>query len=261
VQLAFDSGTILPLVYPLLALALSCIGSLVVDYALVALERARVRWVFARFVPEQVVSEVLDCADSDLRLGGMRRECTVMFADLRGFTAFAERLDPDRVIEVLNHYLEEMSDAIMEHGGTLVAYMGDGIFSVFGAPLEQPDHADRAVSAAREMLQRLERFNAWVREEGLGDGFRIGIGLNTGEVMSGNVGSQQRLEYTAIGDTTNTASRLEAMTKGTPHQVYAAESVRSAMQDGARELEFVDELRVRGREQPIRVWTLRPAGD
>ena len=121
---------------------------------------------------------------------------------------------------MLNRYLTAMSDAILDHGGTLVAYMGDGIMAVFGAPVASTDHADRALAAARAMLQRLEEFNAWIRERGHGDGFKMGIGLHSGPVMSGNVGSARRLEYAAIGDTTNTAARLEGMTKGTPYQLF-----------------------------------------
>jgi adenylate cyclase len=180
-----------------------------------------------------------------------------MFSDLRGFTSMAESLAPDQVIDVLNHYLSEMSDAIMDHGGTLVAYMGDGIMAVFGAPIEQDDHADRALAAAREMLaERLPRFNAWLREEGLGDGFRIGIGLNSGAVMSGQVGSERRLEYTAIGDTTNTAARLEGMTKGTPHQLFVAATTRAALRVPVADLEPLGELAVRGRSTRIEVWTI-----
>ena len=139
-----------------------------------------------------------------------------MFSDLRGFTSFAETLEPATVIGALNRYLTAMSEAILDHGGTLVAYMGDGIMAVFGAPLAQDDHADRALAAARDMLERLEGFNEWLRQEGLHEGFKMGIGLNSGQVMSGHVGSERRLEYTALGDTTNTAARLEGMTKGTP---------------------------------------------
>ena len=117
----------------------------------IAFERAQTREAFARFVPEAVVDEVLRSADG-LRLGGVQREGTVMFSDLRGFTRFAETLEPAQVIDALNRYLTEMSEAILDHGGTLVAYMGDGIMAVFGAPLQQPDHADRALAAAREML-------------------------------------------------------------------------------------------------------------
>jgi adenylate cyclase len=150
-----------------------------------------------------------------------------------------------------------MSDAILNHGGTLVAYMGDGIMAVFGAPIEQDDHADRALRAASEMLwERLPAFNDWIRSEGLGDGFRMGIGLNSGSVMSGNVGSERRLEYTAIGDTTNTASRIESMTKGTPHQLFLADATRSRLHDPPAELIDVGELEVRGRQAKVRLWSL-----
>lgn len=260
-QLAFNAGTVLPVVYPLLALVLSALGALAVNYVLDAFERQRVHDTFARFVPAAVVSEVLARTDDDLRLGGERRETTILFSDLRGFTSYSEQLSPDSVIEVLNRYLGEMSDAIMDHGGTLVAYMGDGIMAVFGAPLEQPDHADRAVAAAREMLEvRLPRFNAWMEAAGMGRGFDMGIGLNTGTVMTGQVGSERRVEYTAIGDTTNTASRLEGMTKGTGHQVFISDSTRGALEREVSDLELVGEYEVRGRTQAITVWTLPTPG-
>jgi adenylate cyclase len=261
VQFAFDHGVVLPVVYSLLALALSALGALAVNYVLNALERQRVHDTFARFVPAAVVSEVLARTDDDLRLGGERREATVLFSDLRGFTSYSEQLSPEAVIDVLNRYLGEMSDAIMDHGGTLVAYMGDGIMALFGAPLDQPDHADRAVAAAREMLEaRLPRFNAWMEEAGMGRGFDMGIGLNTGTVMTGQVGSERRVEYTAIGDTTNTASRLEGMTKGTGHQVFIADSTRGALQREVPDLELVGEYEVRGRSRAITVWTLPTRG-
>jgi adenylate cyclase len=256
-QLAFNGGAVIAVVYPVAALLVSILIALAVQYSVAAFERARTRAVFARFVPEHVVDDVLARTGDDLRLGAVRREATVMFTDLRGFTSFAEQVPPDRVVEVLNRYLGEMSDAIMAHDGTLVAYMGDGIMAAFGVPLEQPDHADRALAAAREMLKvRLPAFNAWLASEGLGDGFRMGIGLNTGPVMSGNVGSERRLEYTAIGDTTNTASRLEGMTKGTPHQLFLSESTRDRLQHIPSGLVYVDEVEIRGREARLRVWTL-----
>jgi adenylate cyclase len=255
-QLAFDGGWIVSVVYPLTALAMSAVGALAVTALITAYERQRVRDTFARFVPETVVDDVLERADENLRLAGVRREGSVLFSDLRGFTSFAESLPPDIVIEVLNHYLEEMSDAIMDHGGTLVSYMGDGIMAVFGAPIEQPDHADRAVAAAEEMITaRLASFNGWLTAQGLGEGFRMGVGINSGSVMSGQVGSERRIEYTTVGDTTNTAARLEGMTKGTPHQVFIADSTRTGMADGER-LTFVDEFPVRGRTAGIKVWTL-----
>ena len=258
-QLAFEAGTILPVVYPLLALVLSGLGALAVNYVLTAFERQRIRDTFGRFVPEAGVADVLARGDDgDLRFGGVRRECTVLFSDLRGFTTFSETLPPDKVIEVLNNYLEEMSDAIMDHGGTLVAYMGDGIMAVFGAPTDQTDHADRALAAAREMLNdRLPRFNRWMAGAGYGEGFAMGIGLNSGTVMSGQVGSKRRIEYTAIGDTTNTAARLEGMTKGSGHQLFIAESTRLALETDPGDLELIGDREVRGRAHKITVWTLR----
>ena len=259
-QLAFEGGRVLAFVYPFGALVLSSVGSIAAHYLLAAFERERVRDVFSRFVPEAVVEQVLARTDEDLRLGGVTLEGTVMFTDLRGFTTFAESMPAARVIECLNVYLEEMTDAILGHGGTLVSYEGDGIMAVFGAPIEQDDHADRAVAAAREMLvTRLPRFNDWLREHGLSDGFRMGIGLNTGLVVSGNVGSQRRLEYTAIGDTTNTASRLQGMTKGQTHFLFLADSTRELLQRDVDDLVFVDEFEVRGRQGTVKIWSLESA--
>jgi adenylate cyclase len=259
VQLLFNGGTIVSFVYPIGALVLSSVGALAVQLITEAFERIRTVDLFARFVPEDVVEEVLKSADG-LRLGGVQREGTIMFTDLRGFTSFSESLTPPQVIDVLNHYLSEMSDAILDNGGTLVAYMGDGIFAVFGAPLEQPDHADRALRTAREMLQtRLPRFNEWIRSEGLGDGFRMGIGLNSGMVMSGHVGSERRVEYAAVGDTTNTASRIEGLTKGTPHQLLLSDATREALMQPADDLVFVDEVDIRGRVARMKLWGLNEA--
>jgi adenylate cyclase len=256
-QVAFDHGTVLLFVYPLTALAISTVACIVIWYVLEAIERALTRDVFARFVPEAVVDEVLKRTGGELRLGGETVFGTVMFTDLRGFTTFSEGLDAQRVIGLLNRYLSQISDAVLEHGGTLVSYTGDGMMVVFGAPLEQPDHADRALDAALEILEtRLPQFNAWLREEGFEQGFKMGIGLNSGDFMSGNVGSLQRLEYTAIGDTINTASRIEGMTKGTPYALFVADSTREALTREA-DLVFIDEMPVRGRKAPIKLWTVR----
>jgi adenylate cyclase len=226
-----------------------------------AFERERVRDVFSRFVPEPVVDDVLKNVDKNLRLGGERELVTVLFSDVRGFTGFSETRSPETVIDVLNRYLTSMTDVILKHGGTLVAFMGDGIMAVFGAPIPMDDHADRALAAAREMAgPALGRFNDWLRSAGHGDGFRIGIGLNSGAVMAGNVGSERRLEYTVIGDTTNTASRIEGMTKGTPHTIYMSESTRLMLVGPHPDLEHVDELEIRGRRAKVVIWTVSSDG-
>jgi adenylate cyclase len=254
-QVAFNNDVIISVVYALVAGVAALLLTGAIHGVTVAFERANTRDAFARFVPESVVDQVLQDADG-VRLGGVRGEATVMFSDLRGFTSFAETLQPEQVIDALNRYLTAMSEAILDHGGTLVAYMGDGIMAVFGAPLQQEDHADRALAAARDMLARLEGFNGWLREQELHQGFKMGIGLNTGPVMSGNVGSERRLEYTALGDTTNTAARLEGMTKGTPYQLYLADSTRQALRTPADDLAEVGDFEVRGRKAKIKLWSL-----
>jgi len=220
-------------------------------------ERERVREVFSRFVPEHVVDDVLERTDEDLRLGGSRGVGTVMFTDIREFTAFTERTPPDRVIDLLNEYFGEMIDAIFHHGGTLVGYLGDGLLAVFGAPIPLDDHADRALAAAREMLAvRLPRFNHRVRERTLGNGFEMGIGLNSGLFIAGNVGSARRLEYSVYGDTVNTASRIEGMTKTTRQSVLIADSTRQALRRPPSDLVHVGEFDVRGKRSSIRLWTI-----
>jgi adenylate cyclase len=256
VQLAFNNGVIVSFLYPLASLMLGVVGALAIGLVLDAFERERVRDVFSRFVPEPVVAEVLKNVDDDLRLGGKRQIVTVLFSDVRGFTTFSEAREPEVVIDVLNRYLTMMTDVILGHGGTLVTFMGDGIMAVFGAPIETEDHADRALAAAREMAgPALNSFNEWMAERGETERFRIGIGLNSGAVMAGNVGSERRLEYTVIGDTTNTASRIEGMTKGTPHTIFLADSTRSMLTGEDGDLEHVDSVDIRGRSAQVVIWT------
>jgi adenylate cyclase len=226
------------------------------------IERARVHDLFARFVPADVVDQVVASAGGNLRLGAVERDCTVLFSDLRGFTSFSEKLPATQVIEVVNCYLNEMTEAILGAGGTLISYMGDGIMAVFGAPLEQPDHADRALAAATEMIgPRLDAFNTWIAQHGHDHKFVMGVGINSGPVMAGNIGSEQRVEYTALGDTTNTASRLEGMTKGSGHMLFVADTTRERMKSPPDDLVLVGELDVRGRVAPVPVWTIAGPGE
>jgi adenylate cyclase len=221
------------------------------------LERARTHDVFSRFLPEHVVDDVLARTDDDLRLGGALTVGTVMFTDLRGFTAFTERRAPEFVIEALNQYFDETSDAILEHGGTLVAYRGDGFLAVYGAPIEVEDHADRALATARELVDvRLRRFNEWLQKNGVGEDVRMGVGLNTGQFMAGNVGSLRRLEYTVHGDAVNTASRIEGMTKTLGRPILLAESTRRALLRPPDDLQHVGEHEVRGRDSTVSLWTV-----
>ncbi|CAB4916482.1 unannotated protein [freshwater metagenome] len=251
--LLFNAGTVLALAAPLIALLVSAIFTLVVVVLLEASDKRRIHALFARFVPEDVVDQVVANADEELRLGGEERVVTVMFSDLRGFTTYSESREPGEVIDILNGYLSEMTDAILDAGGTLITYMGDGIMAVFGAPLDQPDHADRAVRAARDMLVRLADFNR-TRVPADQEPFRMGIGLNTGPVISGNVGSERRLEYTTIGDTVNTSSRIEGLTKGSPFQILLADSTVEALAVRPQDLAFHEDVPIRGRSETVRLW-------
>ena len=254
-KLLFDAGTVVTVLPPLVALVLGSVGALGIGALVSARERRRVRFLFGRFVPEPVVEELLAREEPARGIAGVRQDATVLFCDLRGFTTFAENAGPELVIDVLNTYLSEMSDAILGHHGTVVSYLGDGIMAVFGSPVERPDHATQALVAAEELLAvRLPRLNDWLAERGL-EPFRLGVGLNSGPVMSGTVGSERRMEYAAVGDTTNVAARLQAATKGTPHALFVSQTTWDRLDEhGRTRLEPAGEKEVAGRGQHVPVY-------
>jgi adenylate cyclase len=260
VQVVFERGLIVGATPPLLALVLGVVGALAAGAVLSARERRRVRFLFGRFVPDAVVEELLAREDGAGGIAGKRHDATVLFCDLRGFTTFAEDAPPELVIDILNRYLGEMTEAIQAHGGTVVSYQGDGIMAVFGAPVEHADHALIGLDAAQELLDvRLGRLNAWLAERDLPP-FRLGVGLNSGAVMSGTVGSERRLEYAAVGDTTNVAARLQAATKGTAYAIYVSQTTYDRLPEADRwRLIGAGELAVKGRERPVPVWALPSA--
>ena len=255
-QGTFQLGEIVPVAAPLLALALGTAGAVALTYAVEVRARRRLRTTFERFVPPEVAAELLPRDGSAARLESRRMEATVLFCDLRGFSALAERLDAEQVIAVLNRYLELVSAAILGHGGTVVSYQGDGVMAVFGAPLAQEDHAARALAAARRILdEQLPRFNAWLAEERLAEApLDAGIGLNTGPVMSGLVGSERRLEYAAVGDATNVAARLQALGRDAPGRLFVAASTYAALGAAAGGLRRHGEVELRGRSEPVTVY-------
>ena len=223
------------------------------------LEQDRIRDVVTRFLPEPIAAQMLERSDGELSIRPVRLWATVMFADLRGFTGFAEDQPVEQVIAVLQRYQGTMSDAVLDHGGTLVDYLGDGLYAVFGAPIETVDHADRAVAAAREMVTtRLADLNGWLRAEGLSDGFHMGIGLNSGRVMSGTTGTDRRMEYAVLGDTVNTGARIQDLTKQTGRSILLADQTKTNMTGPTDGLAYVDEFDVRGKQSRIKLWTADP---
>ena len=173
-------------------------------------QEKRVRQVFQKYVPADVVRRALEM-DSTKRLS-TKQVCTVLFSDIRGFTSMSERMEPEAVVSFLNDYLQRMVDIVFDEGGIVDKFIGDAVMAVFGAPFPKPDDAVRAVRAGHRMLEELDRFNA---DQAKVDGvnIRIGIGIHTGPVIAGNIGSDKKMEYTVIGDTVNIASRVESLCK------------------------------------------------
>src|SRR5687767_2189766 len=230
--------------------------SAVAAQAAVAVENARAherlareevaRANYSRFLPEYVVKQMLDNPES-FKLGGVNQTITVLFADIRGFTSIAEHAPPEEIVGLLNKYFSAMTDIIFAHGGTLDKYLGDGLMALFGAPTTTPEDASNALNAAVAMQRRIIGINQELREEGLGE-IGVGIGLHTGEVTVGYIGSERRSEYTAIGDAVNTAARLESNARG--GEILISEATSKAA--GSRyKLKARDPITVKNREQPV----------
>ncbi|MBI2873729.1 MAG: adenylate/guanylate cyclase domain-containing protein [Firmicutes bacterium] len=243
----FESARLVtPLVHPLLALGGTYLGQAVLRYVTEEREKARVTRLFGKYVPPQVVGELLKNPDL-MKLGGRRQEATLLFADVRGFTPFAEARPPEEVMDLLNRYLAAMTDVIFEEEGTLDKFVGDQVMAVFNAPLPQPDHALRGVRAAIRIQERVTALQEHTaREKGVT--LTVGIGVNTGDVVVGNVGTLDRMEYTAIGNNVNMAARLEA--SATSGVVLISEATYQRVAEWL-EAEKVENLTVKGIAKPI----------
>ena len=210
---AFDRGYILNMLYPLMLLPVIYISSIV---TMIVIERSDKRFVkdlFGRYVSPQVANQILDLADAGtLQLGGERREVTILFADIRQFTRMSEQMSPEAIVQMLNTYLSVMIDRVLENGGMVNKFAGDNIMAVWNAPQAQKEHARLAAKAAWESQQAIVEMQA--KDASL-PRVQFGIGINTGEVLAGNVGSTGRTEYTVIGDAVNLASRICSATPGT----------------------------------------------
>lgn len=204
---------------------------------------------YSRFLPEYVVKQMLENPDS-FKLGGVNQTITILFADIRGFTSISEHAPPEKIVSLLNRYFSAMTDIIFAHGGTLDKYLGDGLMALFGAPTATPEDASNALNAAVAMQRRLLGINTELRNDGLSE-VGVGIGLHTGEVIVGYIGSERRSEYTAIGDAVNTASRLESNAKG--GQILISEATAKAARSRYK-LQPRDPITVKNREQPVVLW-------
>jgi adenylate cyclase len=234
--------------HPLLNADGSALGCLVVIEDITS--EKRLRSTMARYMTKEVADRLLDGGEE--ALGGSLQRSTVLFSDIRAFTNFSERNGPQETVSMLNDYFSIMVDLIMSHDGILDKYIGDAIMAVYGAPFSTPKDADNALSTAIAMHRALERFNEDRRSAGK-DTITIGIGLNTDEVVSGNIGSAKRMDYTVIGDGVNLAARLESATKTYGTRLLLSEYTVHDLK-GEFHLREVDRLRVKGKDQPVTIY-------
>ena len=212
-------------------------------------ERDKVRNLLGKVISPEVAEELIQ---SDVQLGGEEKEISILFTDLRGFTGLSENRAPAEVLDFLNEYLTRMTAVIDRHGGVVDKYIGDAIMALFGAPLALPDHANRAVACALEMTKELEHSNAAFQAKGWPE-LAMGIGIHTGKVVVGNMGSKDRLNYTAIGDGVNLASRLESATKEFGVPIIVSEATRQ--QAPGYQYKELDIIQVKGKSQSVRIFT------
>ena len=253
----FLKGWQLELFYPLAQIGGVYTSVTVLKFLAEEKERLRIKKAFQSYVAPTVVDEIIRHPER-LRLGGERRELTILFCDIRGFTNLSETLEPEALVEVLHNFLNPMSEIIVEHGGTIDKYMGDAIMALFGAPLAFEDHADRACRTALAMLAALKRLDREWEAKGQPT-LRIGVGLNSGTVAVGNMGSDRLFDYTAVGDNVNLASRLEALNKYYGTDILISASTAQAL-DNRFILQEVDLVQVKGKKQPLLIFELLGEG-
>ncbi len=243
----------LNMIYTLLTIILIYLGITIYRYVTEEREKKKIRGAFQYYLTPSVVNEILK-DPSKLKLGGDKKRLSVMFSDIRGFTTISEKLSPENLVQLLNEYLTAMTNIVFKHDGLLDKYIGDAIMAVFGAPLDQPDHAQRACYTAVEMMAELKTLQKKWAAEGWPE-INIGIGVNTGDMVVGNMGSEMRFDYTVMGDSVNLASRLEGTNKEYGTRMIISEFTHESVKDEfvCREL---DAVRVKGKKLPVRIFEL-----
>jgi class 3 adenylate cyclase len=213
--------------------------------------QAKQRADLGRFLSKELVDAIVS-GEHELSLGGRRATVSVLFADVVAFTPLAETKPAEEVVAILNELFSVLTEVVFRHGGTVDKFIGDSIMAVWGAPVQQEDHANRALAAAEDMMRFLETANESFRER-YGVKLELGIGINSGEVLVGNIGSDKRMEYTVIGDVVNVAARLEGIAR--PNQVLLADSTKELAED-AFEINYLGEKAVTGRKAMTKVYEL-----
>ncbi len=243
----------LSLLSPLMALGLTTISSEIYRSLVVDRKGRYMKKAFSNYVSADLVAQIMKNPDS-LKLGGEKREISILFSDIRGFTSLSEKLSPEDLVQVLNEYLNPMTLIVLEEKGTLDKYIGDAVMAIYNAPLDVADHADHACRSALKMMVKLEELNRSFIERGI-QTIDIGIGVNTGDAVVGNMGAAMRFDYTAIGDNVNLASRLEGLNKMYGTHIIVSESTKLL---AGSDLPFreIDLVAVKGKLQPVPIYEL-----
>lgn len=249
---AYEKGMVLRILWIPLGLTLFFGASVMIHYGKAVLEKQRVTATFKRYAAPEIVDEILRQGTQSLELGGKLTQLAVLFVDIRGFTSMSETLEPGQVVEVLNSYLTLVSSSIKNHGGTLDKFIGDAAMAFWGAPLAQEDYVMKAVLAALDMAKEADRLGDQL-EARFGRRLTFGTGIHTGPAVVGNVGAPDRMDYTAIGDTVNTASRLESNAPG--GKIYISAAVANAL-EGRINAKAIGSIRLKGKAGEFQVLEL-----
>lgn len=250
---AFNQGYVVSVVPPFFGATLMVGLSETTNFMLEGREKRRLRQIFKRYVNDQVIEQVVQSPDS-LTLQGKKRYITVLFADIRGFTTRSEKMPPESLVHDLNQYLTAMVEAIQSRNGMIDKFIGDGIMALFGVPLNDPNHTLHAVEAARAMIEALDRLNRRFVADG-SEPIHIGIGLHAGEAVVGNIGSPEKMEYTAIGDVVNTAARIESLTRKLDANILISGDAFSTL-EGKIAGEPKGEQALKGKDLPVSIYKI-----
>lgn len=250
----FASGSWIPIAVPSLAIVFAFVGDLAWKYVVEGREKRQVKKLFSRYVSKDVYDQLV--ADPSLAaLGGARRSMTVLFSDVRGFTAMSEKGSPEEVVAQLNEYFSRMVEVVFEHRGTVDKFVGDMVMALYGAPLDDDDHAEHAVQTALAMAVALGELNTRWQAEGRTT-LDIGIGINTGDMVAGNIGSDTIMSYTVIGDAVNLGARLESLNKDYGTRIIISEATRSRLK-GRYDIHPLGDVVVKGKSKPVAIFEVK----
>lgn len=252
-RVMYSRGYVLRLLWVPIGVTVLYVGCIAYNYIQSAMEKRRVTRTFKRYVAPEIVNEILNKGSAALELGGEQTDIAVLFVDVRGFTPMSERLEPKQVVDILNRYLTLISDCILKNRGTLDKFVGDAAMAFWGAPLPQEDYVMLAVQAAVDMVNGSQALSRELLER-YGQTVSFGIGIHVGEAVVGNIGSPQRMDYTAIGDTVNTAARLEANAPG--GTIYISRAVADRLKGRIQVTSLGDSIKLKGKAEGFEVLIL-----